>query len=51
MGRVKIRPIVGIFHRDFTIIGLGWSTVNKAFILTILSLYIGIEFKRKFNRK
>ena len=49
MKNKKLSLIAGII-KDPTLIGIGWTKESSTLIICLLSLYIGIKCKRKFNR-
>jgi len=47
---VKIRPVMGVIRKDAIVVGAGYSSGNKTFVIVLLNLFIGLEFTKKRKR-
>jgi len=46
----KFRPVMGVIKKDVVIIGVGYSSGNKTFVISLLNLFIGVEITKKRKR-
>lgn len=41
---------MGVIKKDVVIIGVGYSSGNKTFVISLLNLFIGVEITKKRKR-
>lgn len=46
----KYKLTAGLIRQDLVLIGIGFSSVNSRWMISVLNLYVGLDVKRKIRR-